>query len=810
MAAVLARWAKVLDPEVELYYRDTARVLYPYKQFVAERLRRLELPLWYPWNGGGSSLLGELVAGVFHPTNILYLALPFDLAFKLQHLSVQLLAGLGTYLLARRLACGRAAALAGAFGYAFSGYVVSQAGANLTYALGAATVPLAVHGLLLFLEAPRPGRLLWASFALAGCVLAGEPQSALFAALLGVGWALAHARSQATDGNRRRAFLHAVGATAAWAFVALLLSSPALLPGLVQVGRSSRAEGIDAPSAGAFANRPVRLIGLALPGAFDDTQEQTRLDQSETAFWEYFASATTDTAFSDSIALGLPLLLLAAVAARERRSGRVLLGGALCFLVLSTGDAFGVQSLLFRAIPGWRLFRYAEKFVAPASLLLALAAAEGIEAALGGPAGIGRKRRPARDLLALCLVVAALDAALWLWLTAAPKPLIDFLRLHGRSHQEAPALAFASALSPSLLGQAALTAVLAATASLRLWRPQLPAAALGAGTCGCSVAMATAGLLFVAPVEIVHGPFPLADALRARAGESAGRYRIWSDSPKALVHKSLDARLGRIFWSAQALHPQMNALARIENAASYSALDDRDLTLAVASAPAAIASLFGVRFVVRDGVELPRQQAVAAGFTEGPFHLWVRDLPPVDRAFLIGPVKLARDARAAADLLAAPGFDPRRSAVLLEGAGGAFGGAGATGRVESLERTSPEELQVHVDLPAPALLVISEHFDPGWRALLDGSPVSALQVDLAALGVQLPAGRHRVVLRFRPRGLALGGALAAGTLLLLAAAEIARRRAQTRCSASTALAPPNPKELETAAEMRTSRAWLGT
>ena len=144
----------VLLPGVQLSYRDTARLYYPVKQFMAARLSAWELPLWDPWVDGGVSLLGQLSPGLFHPLTLLYLALPFDLAFKLNHLLTLPLAGVGTFLLGRLLGAGRGAALVGGLVYGGSGYLLSVASSNLPYAVGAAMVPFALAGLLWLLERP--------------------------------------------------------------------------------------------------------------------------------------------------------------------------------------------------------------------------------------------------------------------------------------------------------------------------------------------------------------------------------------------------------------------------------------------------------------------------------------------------------------------------------------------------------------------------------------------------------------------------------------------------------------------------------
>jgi hypothetical protein len=71
----------------------------------------------------------------------------------------------------------------------------------------------------------------------------------------------------------------------------------------------------------------------------------------------------------------------------------------------------------------------------------------------------------------------------------------------------------------------------------------------------------------------------------------------------------------------------------------------------------------------------------------------------------------------------------------------------------------------------PGLLVVSEGWDPGWRAWVDREPRRVLRVNGDRLGVVLGEGTHRVVLRHHARGLGMGVALAAlGAVGLVAAA----------------------------------------
>src|SRR5919206_3269278 len=123
-------FAPTLDPSVQLYYRDTGRLYYPVKLFIAEQLRRGHLPFWDPMTECGVSLLGQVTPALLHPATLLYLAFPFDMAFKLNHLLGPLLAAIGVYRLARRLGATDWASLAGAVAYAGCGYVISVTGSN--------------------------------------------------------------------------------------------------------------------------------------------------------------------------------------------------------------------------------------------------------------------------------------------------------------------------------------------------------------------------------------------------------------------------------------------------------------------------------------------------------------------------------------------------------------------------------------------------------------------------------------------------------------------------------------------------------
>ncbi|MDG2308086.1 MAG: YfhO family protein [Candidatus Binatia bacterium] len=76
-----------------------------------------------------------------------------------------------------------------------------------------------------------------------------------------------------------------------------------------------------------------------------------------------------------------------------------------------------------------------------------------------------------------------------------------------------------------------------------------------------------------------------------------------------------------------------------------------------------------------------------------------------------------------------------------------------------------DRLTLDVAVDAPGLLVVNDSFLEGWRASVDGAPAALERVNGLVRGVWLAAGEHRVTMRYRPPGLAIGCALSLATLV---------------------------------------------
>ncbi len=126
------------------------------------------------------------------------------------------------------------------------------------------------------------------------------------------------------------------------------------------------------------------------------------------------------------------------------------------------------------------------------------------------------------------------------------------------------------------------------------------------------------------------------------------------------------------------------------------------------------------------------------------------------------------------EILRGADFDPATTAVVEGRLPGAPGAASPADAVRLLA-AAPTRVELEVETDAPALLVLSDAYYPGWRATVDGAETPVYATNLAFRGVFVPAGRHRVVFELRPGSLRLGAGLSLGALAVVAGIWIAGR-----------------------------------
>lgn len=102
---------------------------------------------------------------------------------------------------------------------------------------------------------------------------------------------------------------------------------------------------------------------------------------------------------------------------------------------------------------------------------------------------------------------------------------------------------------------------------------------------------------------------------------------------------------------------------------------------------------------------------------------------------------------------------------------------------------SPDEVRLEVEAAAPALVMVSEAWDTGWTATVDGEPAPVLVADHVFQTVPVPAGPHSIVLGYDPPLLRLGIAVTAATVILIVVTYAALVRRERRGDAPGREAP---------------------
>ena len=206
------------------------------------------------------------------------------------------------------------------------------------------------------------------------------------------------------------------------------------------------------------------------------------------------------------------------------------------------------------------------------------------------------------------------------------------------------------------------------------------------------------------------------------------------------------------------------------------------------------ARLLGARYlVVPTGIASPlagRLASRADGYDLVELEGWQ------PRASVVSDFRIALDAASALRAILPPSFDPDRLAV-LEIDPGITPMPGAEPGVATYAETSPENVLIDVEAPAPSIVVVRTSFDEGWEATIDGEPAAVMPVDGFLQGVAVTAGKHRVRLTYRDDAVTWGlGLGATAWLLVVAGAAIAlvmerRRFRQTSQQPEPAALPPD-------------------
>lgn len=103
---------------------DPMRQTYVWKELAIDLYKKMQLPLWNPYEMTGKPLLGNFQSGAFYPFNILFFIAPFSISWTLFIMLQSVLGGVFMYLYLRNLRLSQAPSLVGAISLTFSSFSV--------------------------------------------------------------------------------------------------------------------------------------------------------------------------------------------------------------------------------------------------------------------------------------------------------------------------------------------------------------------------------------------------------------------------------------------------------------------------------------------------------------------------------------------------------------------------------------------------------------------------------------------------------------------------------------------------------------
>ncbi len=735
---------------------DAMMLNYPLRAWAASRMLEGKLPLWCPEIACGFPLFAEGQAGVLYLANWPFFAwLPVHHAAAYSTILHFILAGLFTYGYLRELRCRPSAALLGALAFQWGGFLVLRA-LFLNMLNTVIWLPALCWLAERWLTEPEKRRGITAMIIATTTLvlLAGHPQAAAYTLIFWWLYFLWRALPLLRGGwGNRRALLVPLLLVP---LAAIGLAAVQLAPTLELTRASVRAGGIPEALLMDGSLPPTHLMALLIPDLFGEPGDGSWRAGADGFYWELQAWPGIIPLF---------LALLAALALRAPPA-RFHAAAVLAALLLAMGK-FTLFGKLLVWLPLLQNFRIPARFLFLFGFSVAVLAGLGLEALLTAASRQDKEPlwgRPA--LRRACLVFAAVLAlCLAAPLIANGIALLDPGALRG---------------GPHLVRDLVLAASLALVFGMLI---------LVAHRTRGGAGLLAGGAILLTLLDLgLHGWFynqtmdpevyrtsPRTVCLAIQeAGGTRGQLRVAglvndTNSPYRW-HSGwgLDLASYRSYFST--LHMYGPAAFGLETACfdAWSPLQIRHYRELNRLPLDRLLDVAGVGLVAAPRMPAERYEPL---LEERGFTLY-RNSDALPRVRLVHRAWLRDRLPLMIDALADPLFDPQ-SQILLEemvSATSEPGNVPAEGLEEEWARiVRYEDCRVEVEFQAATKgwLCLGDAWYPGWEAELDVQPVEILRANAAFRAVPVPAGRHTLVFRYRPRSLLAGIWISALSALIL-------------------------------------------
>jgi len=727
----------------EIFYLSDSRSLFhPHQLFFVKHLKGGTFPFWNPHSFCGVPFLADASGGLLYPFHLLTLAIPVFKAMTAAIIVEVFLAGFFVYLFLREIGRSFAGAIIGGISFALSGPVLI-----LTNHITMTGSLCWMGGLFFFFERSiRRESAKWAlggAFCLAMSILAGGMHAtymAVFAFLLYFLFRFGGVLLNEGAGALGKVLLplgiiviFSAGATA-------IQTVPALeLAGL------SKGTGGAAGSVGFGDLAPSALINALFPKVWGMPGEDT--------VWNWRASFVCY--------FGLVSLLLASVSffkseAKERWFFILL---AVLGLLISLGTNAPVSFILYRYLPGFRLFTSPSEFLVVFCFAGCISASFGFDSLTACKDATASNMRSLFYLILTLSIVAVVPVVVLFSSDFAKTPTwAEWLgALAGTENLDAPAVF--DIISRGLIHGLTAVIIMCILSIIYLWgvMPRALYALLVIILLCADLFLAGRGFARTAD----ESSFAKENEFLAKIPKEEN-YRISGTPGNDHVKYDLYS-IGGYETFALERYSKFIELASKGNIGEAtgipaSSIDKKNL------------DYLGVKYLVSDS---PRAKEGMRLIEESTGSFLYENAGALPRAYFVAGVIPAGDERTAFDILKKREMDFSKQAVVEMRDTSFAEAAQGTADIEILEYT-PNHILFQIEgLEHDSMCIVTETYYPGWRAYADRAEIPIYKANGAFRGVMVPAGTRVLEMRFsqnnfyRASGVSLFFLIAGIVVLLL-------------------------------------------
>lgn len=755
----LSPWKYYVSGDTTTFTQNAEDLLVPWKLLTVEHFSRFSIPLWDPYAFSGHPLFANGFSDVLNPFNVLFFLLPFYTAFALSQILYILALGLGTYALIRSYRISPLSAFFGAMVFMLSGTLIAVH-ANFLLS-GYWLFPCILLAIKRFVERNCRGALLALSLC-TGITLFGNAQAALYSLSAAVAFAIFLALPSL---RRHRRTLARIALAIA---IGVGIGAVQLFPTLELAMHTGR-EGAGAAPLSWLP--PWHILNLVAPNFFGDYLHMyyTRIIGVShlTSLLGLVTNGTTHYPWT-VLYVGIAPLVLALAIGFSRRINHQLrfyrwLGG-IALLLPMLGFLYTMYP--FTAIPILSKFTTVTRMLTLFTFAVAMLAAFALER-------IRADRQLSRTAFRICLVLFLFAVLLAFSLTVFPRavPMVS-------SITEQLLSPYYAATVPHVYPLNTYVTEFFSSLTTLVQQYAFPA------TVTMLLSTALASLLFL---QFVRGKLPgrwflvllisltIADLFSYDATyiRTSPPERLYFETGSLAFLKS-DPSLFRIiglpvfdesgrYIQEFAITSNMLTIYGIQDANGvdpifprrYNSFTDLISTqeimghVVITDYHSPLIDLLNVKYVLS---ETPLNASKLTLVNADDLFLY-ENLNVLPRVFVMRNFTVASQ-HEILRLMNRTDFNPR--AVLFLEVQPEFVEPGQLTASVAVAEYSSNRVSILANLSAPALIVLTDSYFPGWRASVDGVPTPILAADYTFRAVEVPAGAHRIEFSYLPTMFLIG------------------------------------------------------